>query len=238
MSNSLQSLIDFNPLLVKYISPKSTSYAKTWNVISTHKSPRQGVSMLFQTPVMGCFGIEDGERNGIHDNKFKIKFLFMSDSNSRVDMLREKIIAFQEKMIDDAFELKWFENISRQEIKNRFKPIYNINNSDADPKKNAFIKISVSNYNGNWDTLQIYDKDSNIIFPNDKEQLPADLVTANSNVSCSINITQIWIKHNKLEWGCSLKLIQCIVIPPILKVEVEPATIFQLSDEDMADFVN
>lgn len=230
MSNSIL-LNDFNPTQIRYMEPKTNNYGKTMNIIST----QTGKSLVIETPLMYTFGIEDGDRNSIRDGQYKIKINFPKVSNSRIDMCKDKIIAFQEEVNDYVFTKNLLGlGLSREEVKNRYKPIFNNNNSDTITTKSAFIKASVPNYNGKFDTLQIYDKDSNIIFPNDKNELPQGLVTQNSRVACCLNFTQLWIKHNKLEWGCSLKLVQCIVIKPTLPVVVVPRQ-FQLSVEDMAD---
>jgi hypothetical protein len=60
---------EFDPKMIRYMEPKTTNYAKTINIISTQTKK----SLIIETPLMCTYGIEDGERNNVHDGKFKIK---------------------------------------------------------------------------------------------------------------------------------------------------------------------
>jgi hypothetical protein len=214
------------------MEPKTTNYGKTMNIISTQTK----VSLIIETPLMDNFGIEDGERNNVHDGKFKIKLTSKKETNSRIGMFLDKMTALDNTLIDAAFTNNWLGvGVTRQEIEKKFKPIFNKNNSDNNPANFAFVKATVPNFDGKWDNLHIYDKENRILFPNENGDSPPSIVPRNSRVACCLNITQIWIRHDKKEWGCSLKLVQCVVIRPTLPAAIFKPRQFQLSDEDMAD---
>jgi hypothetical protein len=51
----------------------------TRNIISIQKN--KGLSI--RTPVRKTFGILNGERNKVHDGKFKVKIIFSANPNAR-----------------------------------------------------------------------------------------------------------------------------------------------------------
>jgi hypothetical protein len=159
------------------MEPKTNNYAKTINIISKQTMK----SLIIETPLMDNFGIEDGERN---NGKFKIKITSKKETNSRIGMFHDKMTALDNTLIDAAFTKNWLGvGVTRQEIENRFKPIFNKNNSDIIPANFAFIKATVPNFDGKWDSLQIYDKENRILFPNENGDSPPFLVPRNSRVA-------------------------------------------------------
>jgi hypothetical protein len=119
------------------MEPKTNNYGKTINIISKQTMK----SLIIETPLMDNFGIEDGERNNVHDGKFKIKLTSKKETNSRIGMFLDKMTALDNTLIDAAFTNNWLGvGVTRQEIENRFKPIFNKNNSDNNPANFAFVK--------------------------------------------------------------------------------------------------
>jgi hypothetical protein len=71
--------------------------------------------------------------------------------------------------------------MSDEEIKKRYHPIF---------EKNGFIKASVPNINGNWDSLILTDRNDKILFFNAGLN-PSDIVSRKSKIICNLNITQV-----------------------------------------------
>ena len=100
-----------------------------------------------------------------------------------------------------------------------FSPVikYRKNNDtkEFDMTRPPSIRAKVPKYEGKWN-IEIYDQSEHLLFPilSDPESVytPIDFVPKLSMVKCEIGISQIWTGGKG--WGCTLKLIQCIVKPP------------------------
>lgn len=227
----MSNVIDFSKFTdcskVRYMDPKNDRYTITRNIISTQI--KKGLSI--KTPLIKTYGIEDGERNKIHDGKFKVKLIFSTNDNPKIETFKQNIIKLDEKFIQDAIVGNWLgNNLSAETVTNRYCSIFDINGT-----KSAFIKANVPNINGNWDSLIIKDTNDIVIFPNKEGILPRDIVHNKSRIICNLNITQIWIKLDQSKWGVSVKLVETIVVNPVLQTVETECKPFGLSESDLAD---
>jgi hypothetical protein len=236
----MTNVVDFSEFIVTDVIFKNPvikydRHVITRNIISIKKNK----GLLIRTPLMKTFGIEDGERNKVHDGKFKVKTIFPNDTKpeSRIETFKKKIIELDTKIIQDAIAGKWLgENLSDDIVTNRYHPIFDINGSNTKTsKKSAFIKANVPNLNGTWDSLQIKDTNNIIIFPYTEGLLPGNLVSNTSKIICILNITQVWIKQDKSQWGVSVKLVECIVHNEVLQPVETECRPFEISEDDLAD---
>jgi hypothetical protein len=208
--------------------PKKDRFVTTRNIISLETN--KGLSI--KTPLMKTFGIEDAFRNSIHDGKLKVKLIFSTNDNARVEIFKQNIIRLDAKIIQDAISAKWLGDMSDNMIASRYSSSFDCKS------KSAFIKANVPNANGSWDSLTIMNTNEIVIFPNLQDLLPSDLIHSKSRIMCKFDITQVWIKQDKSMWGVSVKLVQCVDFnPPSQDIDIksEPDP-FGISVEDLADF--
>lgn len=237
MSKSLVlSVPDWNVSEIKYMAPKiNDKGGKSINIISKQTNR----ALTISTPLMMTWGISDYiDEKGDSDGKFSISMNFPNDdySTPSTDIFLSKIKSFENQLLDDAVKNSelWFgEEMSREVVKHMFFPVLkfskNKETKKIDHSRPPSLKAKVPNYGGKWN-VEIYDTSSNLIFPSENPLLtPIDFVPKCSNVAIVLAVSQIWIGGKG--WGCTLKMIQCIVKPREI-VSVTGKCHIELSEED------
>jgi hypothetical protein len=222
----MSSCIEFEKINVNEIyfaNSVKSPYVITKNIITS----QTGRILSVKTPLVNTYGIEDGKNK---DNKFKVKLLLpdieaATRLEKKIDSFKKKIIDIDSKIIQTAISQNWIPDISDEELKKRYHPIF---------EKNGFIKASVPNMNGTWDKLILINEKEEILFPNADLSSPPDIVSRKSKIICNLNITQVWFKNNLSSWGISIKLVECIVVNPVIK-NVEINSHFAISEDDLKD---
>jgi hypothetical protein len=164
-------------------------------------------------------------------------------STPQLDLLLDKVKAFENQLLDDAVKNSesWFgESMSREVVKHMFFPILkyskNKDTKKIDLTKPPSLRAKVPNYGGKWN-VEVYDTASNLLFPNDDPLLtPLDFVPKRSNVAVVLGVSQLWVGGKG--WGCTVKMIQCIVKPQESMSSVQGRCHIELSDEDRASLGN
>jgi hypothetical protein len=237
--STVLSISEWNVNEIKYMPPKlNDKGGKSINVISK-KTNR---SLSISTPLMMTWGISDyvDDKDG-PNGKFSMAINFPSAeySTPQLDSFLGKVKEFENQLLDDAVKNSelWFgETMSREVVKHMFFPVLKYpKTTDKDKKKFDYtkspsIRAKVPNYGGKWG-IEVYDTNSNILFPNDNSQLtPIDFIPKRSNVASVLSISQIWIGGKG--WGCTVKVVQCIVKPTDSVSSEQGKCQIQLSDED------
>ena len=244
MSKSIVlSVPDWNVSEVKYMTPKlNDKGGKSINIISKQTNRALSVS----TPLMMTWGIADFvDEKGEPDGKFSMSLNFPSTeySTPQLDLLLDKVKAFENQLLDDAVKNSesWFgESMSREVVKHMFFPILkyskNKDTKKIDLTKPPSLRAKVPNYGGKWN-VEVYDTASNLLFPSDDPLLtPLDFVPKRSNVAVVLGVSQLWVGGKG--WGCTVKMIQCIVKPQESVSSVQGRCHIELSDEDRASLGN
>jgi len=226
-SKKILEVSEWNPKSHKYMAPKvNEKGGKSISLISKQTNR----ALHLNTPLMMTWGIADFcDDQGNSDGKFKISFNFPNSEykTTETDLLLQKMVEFQEQVLDDAVEnseLWWGEKMSRELVKHTFFPFlkYRKNKDTKKPDLNTPPSFSakVPFYGGRWD-VELYDINYNLIFPCKDESLtPVDFVPKMSKVACTIQCSGIWIGGKG--WGLTWKLIQCVVEPPNKINEFKP----------------
>lgn len=238
--SSVLSVSEWNVNEIKYMTPKlNDKGGKSINIISKQTNRSLNIS----TPLMMTWGISDyvDDKEG-PNGKFSMAINFPTDeySTPQLDSFLVKIKDFENQLLDDAVKNSelWFgETMSKEVVKHMFFPILKYPKTvDKDKKKVDFtkppsIRAKVPNYGGKWN-IEVYDTNSNILFPSDDPQLtPIDFVPKRSNVASVLGISQIWVGGKG--WGCTVKIIQCIVKPTTTtNLQESGKCQIQLSDDD------
>jgi hypothetical protein len=237
------SVPDWNVSEVKYMTPKlNDKGGKSINIISKQTNRALSVS----TPLMMTWGIADFvDEKGEPDGKFSMSLNFPSTeySTPQLDLLLDKVKAFENQLLDDAVKNSesWFgESMSREVVKHMFFPILkyskNKDTKKIDLTKPPSLRAKVPNYGGKWN-VEVYDTASNLLFPSDDPKLtPLDFVPKRSNVAVVLGVSQLWVGGKG--WGCTVKMIQCIVKPQENVSSVQGRCHIELSDEDRASLGN
>ena len=212
------SVSAWNPGSIRYMQPKVNDRgAKSINIISTQTNRGLHVS----TPLMMTWGVADFvDEKGESDGKFSMSLNFPNDdyATPATNELLAKFKAFENQILDDAVRNSeaWFgEEMSREVAKHTFFPFLKYSKDKTTKKidltKPPSIRAKVPNYNNRW-AVEIYDTNSNLIFPCDNENMtPMDFIPKKSNVACVLQCGGLWFGGKG--WGLTWKLNQCVVKP-------------------------
>jgi hypothetical protein len=193
----------------------SNAIGKTINIVNK----TTGQQLLVSTPLMSSFGISDYEDN----KKYSIAFNFPREDDllhsPQTELFLTKLKELETVLIDAVVERSeelFGETYSLDFIKNIFVPIVKYSKMKDSQKKDfnrpPSIRAKVTNYDNNWDKLEIYNDKSKIIFPNadiESNDSPLTLVPSRSEVAAVIHVSQIWTINK--QWGCTFRLVHCLV---------------------------
>ena len=202
----------------RYMQPRvSDRGLKMISIISQQRNKK----LHIQVPATKCWGIEDyvDQQTQESDGKFKIKLHFNSNGTPESNEALEKLIAFEQKVIDDAVinSEAWLgKKLGRELVEDRYTPFLKVGKNketrEADPSKGHYFSPKVNCYDNKWD-VEVFDIDSKEkVFPSeDEDKTPADFVAKGSDVICGIECKYIWVGAKG--WGITWALKQCAVKP-------------------------
>jgi len=202
----------------RYMQPRvSDRGLKMISIISQQRNKK----LHIQVPATKCWGIEDyvDQQTQESDGKFKIKLHFNSNGTPESNDALEKLIAFEQKVIDDAVinSEAWLgKKLGRELVEDRYTPFLKVGKNketrEADPSKGHYFSPKVNCYDNKWD-VEVFDIDSKEkVFPSeDEDKTPADFVAKGSDVICGIECKYIWVGAKG--WGITWALKQCAVKP-------------------------
>lgn len=211
---------EWNPANNKYTPAKIN---KSGGKAITILNPKSNRSLHITTPPMMTWGISDfvDQLTQESDGKYTISLNFPNSdySNADSDLFLKKLKEFESQVIDDAVKNSdawWGEPMSKEILKHTFFPFLKYQKDKitkkVDPTKPPSIRAKVSNFDGKWPNLEIYDTRSQLLFPCENPMSsPMDFVPKMSNVMCLLQCGGIWIGGKG--WGITWKLVQCVVKP-------------------------
>lgn len=217
------SVSDWNPSAVRYMQPRVNDRGGKGITIISNQTGR---SLHLSTPLLMTWGVSDytDEKTGESDGKFTMSLNFPNAdySNKQSEAFLEKLLEFEERIIDDAVKHTdaWFgKERSREVIKDSFYPFVKYPRDKLtkklDKSKAPNIRIKVPNYGGEWKSMEIYDTKQQLLFPCDNENItPIELIPKKSQVACVIQCGGVWTAGGN-SWGVIWKLNQCVVKPPV-----------------------
>lgn len=228
---------EWNPSAVKYMAPKVNERGgKSISLVSKQTNR----ALCFSTPLLMTWGISDfvDEKTGESDGKYTLSLNFPNEEYATPSTTKflEKLKEFENQIIDDAVrnsEVWWGQEMSREIVKFNFfsflKYSKNKDTKKVDYSKPPSIRAKVPFYDNKWN-VEIYDTNSNIIFPCENPHLtPMDFIPKMSSVACVLQCGGLWIGGKG--WGLTWKLIQCVVKPKEV-VSVYGKCHIQLSPEE------
>ena len=106
------------------------------------------------------------------------------------------------------------------------------NTGEPDRTKNPTLNIKIPVWDGEW-KVDLYNPDSEQLFPNDKGVTVQELITKPTDVATVIQCGGIWFANGK--FGVTWKLVQAVVKP---KQSLRGECLISLSAEDKATLAN
>lgn len=153
----------------------------------------------------------DGILDQYNDNKWTLDLFFKTNKVTTVtlfgkeqkiqdmDVFREQLLDFENQIIRDAItnsEL-WFGKKIEDDI---------IEYTFCSMVHPTFVRCNILNK----DSIEIYDTQNNLLFPNnDKNSKAMDFIIQSKYIACVLDLSQLWV-HN-FRWGCNGVIIKCII---------------------------
>lgn len=218
MANLIVKASDFAPSSQMFYG-KPRVNAKGGKSISITNGATKRVLML-HTPSMLTYGVN----NRVNDDgttTYDMSLQFPRDefANQETQSLKATLAEMEEKIIQDAFtnSRDWFgkKYSSIDVLRELWTPILkfpkNKDDGSFDTTRSPTLKVKLPFWDGQA-KFDLFDMNSNSIYPNESGDTPDVLVQKGSNVYCVLMCGGIWFASGK--FGVTWKLNQAIVKPP------------------------
>ena len=221
-SESAQSIVSG----VTFNSETDIKYAK----VKVNNSGGKSVGILnaatnsvlnIQTPLMLTWGVnENTDKKTGEVQSYSLALQFPSDEymTPNVSKFFAAMQQFEAKIKRDAIanSKEWFgKAMSAEVIGAIFNPVlsYSKNPATGEPdlSKNPTLRIKLPFYDGEWKGIEIYDSDSNALFPSSDGKNPKDIITKGSDVALIITCGGLWFAGGS--FGVTWRLVQAVLKP-------------------------
>lgn len=255
MAETIVDVTQFNPANILYSAPKANDKGgKSLNLLN--KATKSGLRL--STPLMLTWGASeyiDQEGNGNGKYEMSLQFPQADYSNADCDAFLKNMRNLEDKIKADAlaYSKDWFGKVHKSAdiIEELFTPMLKYpkikGTSEPDLSKKPILRLKVPEWQGVWKS-EIYDEDSNPLFPNKESPnvTPLDFLKKGSMVACVIQCGGIWFTNGK--FTVTWKLLQAVMQKPKgsitgqCLIKLKPAEKEQLKnapqvDDDLDDAV-
>ena len=199
-------------------------------------------SLLLETPLMRCWGINENDYEGKGTVKYDMSLQFPDKEYRSEEMQKflDNMLALEEKVKADAIKnsKEWMNKpkLSQEVVDALWTPMVRYgkdpNTGEPDRTKNPTLNIKIPVWDGEW-KVDLYNPDSEQLFPNDKGVTVQELITKPTDVATVIQCGGIWFANGK--FGVTWKLVQAVVKP---KQSLRGKCLISLSAEDKATLAN
>jgi hypothetical protein len=174
-----------------------------------------------QTPLMLTWGVnENTDKKTGEVQSYSLALQFPSDEykTPNVSKFFAAMQQFEAKIKRDAIanSKEWFgKAMSAEVIGAIFNPVlsYSKNPATGEPdlSKNPTLRIKLPFYDGEWKGIEIYDSDSNALFPGSDGKNPKDIIVKGSDVALIITCGGLWFAGGS--FGVTWRLVQAVLKP-------------------------
>jgi hypothetical protein len=174
-----------------------------------------------QTPLMLTWGVNENVDKKTGDvQSYSMALQFPSDEYKTpgVSKFFAALQQFESKIKQDAIanSKEWFgKAMSAEVIGAIFHPVLsyskNPQTGEPDHTKNPTLRIKLPFYDGEWKGIEIYDSNSNALFPNSDGKSPKDLIVKGSDAALIITCGGLWFAGGS--FGVTWRLVQAVLKP-------------------------
>jgi hypothetical protein len=209
----------FNPATdIKYAKVKvNNSGGKSVSILNA----ASGSALNIQTPLMLTWGVNenvDKKTGQVQSYSMALQFPGDEYKTPGVSKFFAALQHFEDKIKQDAIAnaKEWFgKAMSAEVIGAIFNPVlsYSKNPTTGEPDrtKNPTLRIKLPFYDGEWKDIEIYDSNSNALFPNSDGKSPKDLIVKGSDAALIITCGGLWFAGGS--FGVTWKLTQAVLKP-------------------------
>jgi hypothetical protein len=237
-TESAQAIISgttFNPSTdVKYAKVKvNNSGGKSVGILNAATNSVLNI----QTPLMLTWGVNenvDKKTGEVQSYSMALQFPSEEYKTPGVSKFFTALQQFEAKIKQDAIthSKEWFgKTMSAEVIGAIFNPVLsyskNPQTGEPDHSKNPTLRIKLPFYDGEWKGIEIYDSNSNALFPNSDGKSPKDLIVKGSDAALIITCGGLWFAGGS--FGVTWRLVQAVLRP---KPSLRGKCHIQLDDEE------
>ena len=174
-----------------------------------------------QTPLMLTWGVnENTDKKTGEVQSYSMALQFPSDEykTPQITKFFAAMQAFEAKIKRDAIanSKEWFGKAMSAEVINAiFNPVLSYSKNPAtgepDHTKNPTLRVKLPFYDGNWKDIEIYDSNSNALFPNSDGKTPKDIIVKGSDAALIITCGGLWFAGGS--FGVTWRLTQAVLKP-------------------------
>jgi hypothetical protein len=174
-----------------------------------------------QTPLMLTWGVnENTDKKTGEVQSYSMALQFPSDEykTPHITKFFAAMQAFEAKIKRDAIanSKEWFGKAMSAEVINAiFNPVLSYSKNPAtgepDHTKNPTLRVKLPFYDGNWKDIEIYDSNSNVLFPNSDGKTPKDIIVKGSDAALIITCGGLWFAGGS--FGVTWRLTQAVLKP-------------------------
>lgn len=174
-----------------------------------------------QTPLMLTWGVNenvDKKTGEVQSYSMALQFPAEEYKTPGVSKFFAALQQFESKIKQDAIanSKEWFGKAMSAEVINAiFNPVLsyskNPQTGEPDHTKNPTLRIKLPFYDGEWKGIEIYDSNSNAMFPNSDGKTPKDLIVKGSDAALIITCGGLWFAGGS--FGVTWRLVQAVLKP-------------------------
>ena len=174
-----------------------------------------------QTPLMLTWGVnENVDKKTGEVQSYSMALQFPADEyrTPGINKFFAALQQFESKIKQDAIanSKEWFgKAMSPEVIGAIFHPVLsyskNPQTGEPDHTKNPTLRIKLPFYDGEWKGIEIYDSNSNALFPNSDGKSPKDLIVKGSDAALIITCGGLWFAGGS--FGVTWRLVQAVLKP-------------------------
>ena len=174
-----------------------------------------------QTPLMLTWGVNenvDKKTGEVQSYSMALQFPAEEYKTPGVSKFFVALQQFEAKIKQDAIanSKEWFGKAMSAEVINAiFNPVLsyskNPQTGEPDHTKNPTLRIKLPFYDGEWKGIEIYDSNSNAMFPNSDGKTPKDLIVKGSDAALIITCGGLWFAGGS--FGVTWRLVQAVLKP-------------------------
>jgi hypothetical protein len=221
-TKSAQAIISgtsFNPTSdVKYAKAKvNNSGGKSVGILNA----ASGTVLNIQTPLMLTWGVNenvDKKTGQVQSYSMALQFPSEEYKTPGISKFFAAMQQFEDKIKQDAITnaKEWFgKAMSAEVIGAIFNPVLSYSKNPAtgepDRTKNPTLRVKLPFYDGEWKGIEIYDSNSNALFPNAEDKTPKDIIVKGSDAALIITCGGVWFAGGS--FGVTWRLTQAVLKP-------------------------
>lgn len=219
MAQQILSGIDFDPASdLTFTKAKINANGRKQVGILNSKS-KKGVHLA--TPLMLTWGINEyvDDKTGTKSYDMALQFPNDEYNNPECVAFLKNMQTLEQRIKNDAITncKDWLNKTktSADAVDALWTPMLRYpkdkETGDFDYSRAPTLKVKINFWEGEYKNTEIYDDEQNVLYPNDNDSVPHELITKGAHVATILSCGGLWVANGK--FGITWRLFQAVVKP-------------------------